>query len=277
MVDLNEMLKKRVVYEISGMEQVRRFENCVYKTVDGVDLLFDVYYPAGMRDGEQRPAVLFVHGLGPAQLVEHIKDSGQYVSWGQLIASSGLIAITFNHRSPDEHISLKDVANDVDDLVEYVREHAGDLQIDRERLAIWACSAGVPLGVRSALRGTPTFVKCLVAYYGPLEMQPLQDVWGLTEDEVHEFSASTYLEEPVEKLAPMFITRAGIDHPAINASIDSFIEKASTKNVTLDYMTHPAGHHAFDVLDDVARSHEIIKRTLEFTKTYLSDSSTSKG
>ncbi len=175
MVDFNEMLKKRIVYEIPGMEHTRRVENRVYKTVDGVDLLLDVYYPIDLRDGEQRPAILFVHGLGPAELVRHIKDSGQYVSWGQLVAASGLIAVTFNHRSPDEHISLKDVASDIDALVEHVREHAAELQIDREKLAIWAGSAGVPLGVRTALRGTPEFVKCLVAYYGPLDMQPLKD------------------------------------------------------------------------------------------------------
>jgi acetyl esterase/lipase len=277
MADFDKMLKKRVVYEIPGMEQVRRVENRAYKTVDGVNLMLDVYYPVDMRDEEQRPAVLFVHGLGPAQLVEHIKDSGQYVSWGQLIAASGLIAITFNHRSPDEHISLKDVAGDVDDLVQYVRTYAGELHIDREKLAIWTCSAGVPLGIRSGLRGTPAFVKCLVAHYGPLDMQPLKDEWELTEDEVREFSATTYLEEPVEKLAPMLITRAGLDHPSLNTAIDSFIKEASAKTVALDFMTHPGGHHAFDVLDDVARSHEIIKRTLEFIKTYLIGPSTSNA
>lgn len=269
MADFSEMLKKRIVYEIPGMEQIRKVENGIYKTVDGTNLLLDVYYPADLQDGEQRPAVLLVHGLGPAELVQHIKDSGQYVSWGQLIAASGLIAVTFNHRSPDEHISLNEVASDVDDLVEYVREHASELQIDREKLAIWTCSAGVPLGTRSALRGTPEFVKCLVAYYGPLDMQPLKDEWELTEDEVREFSATSYLEEPIEKLAPMLITRAGLDHPTLNAAIDSFIKEAIAKNVTLDFMTHPGGHHAFDVLDDVARSHEIIKRTLEFMKTHL--------
>lgn len=276
MVDFNEMLKKRIVYEIPAMEQTRSLENSVYKTVDGMDLLLDVYYPMDLRAGEQRPAVLFIHGLGPAEIVRHIKDSGQYVSWGQLIAASGLIAVTFNHRSPDEHISLEDVAGDVDELVEYVREHAGELQIDTEKLALWSGSAGVPLGVRSALHGTPAFVKCLVAYYGPLDMQPLKDDWELTEDEVREFSAATYLERNVERLAPMLIIRAGLDHPILNATIDSFIKEASAKNVALDFMTHPGGHHAFDILDDVARSHEIIKRTLEFMQTYLIGSDVSE-
>ena len=275
MADVNELQKKRIVYEIAGMEQSRVTKNRVYKTVEERDLLLDVYYPADMRDGEPRPAVVFVHGLGPAELVKHIKDSGQYVSWGQFIAASGFIAITFNHRSPDGHISLKDVGGDVDELVAYVREHAGELQIDKEKLAIWAGSAGVPLGVRSALRGTPSFVKCLVAYYGPLDLEPLKAQWHLTEEEVREFSASTYLEESAEKLAPMLITRAGLDYPELNATIDHFIKEASAKNVALDFMTHPRGQHAFDILDNVARSREIIQRTLEFLKASLISSSSS--
>ena len=269
MIDFNELLKKRIVYEIPGMEQSRFAKNRVYKTAEGMDLLLDVYYPADLRDGEQRPAVVFVHGLGPAELVKHIKDSGQYVSWGQLIAAEGLIGVTFNHRSPDEHLSLRDVAGDVDDLVKYVREQAEELQIDRDRLAIWAGSAGVPLGVWAALPGNPAFVKCLVAYYGPLDLQPLKAAWELTEDSVHEFSATSYLEY-AGSLAPMLIAKAGLDYPELNASIDHFIKEASERNLALDYMIHPRGQHAFDILDDDARSHEIIKRTLEFFKTHLS-------
>ncbi len=269
MPDYNELLKMRIVYEISGMEQSSVTKNRVYKTAEGIDLLLDVYYPADMGDVERRPAVVFVHGLGPAELVKHIKDSGQYVSWGQLIAANGLIAVTFNHRSPNEQLSLREVASDVDDLVEYIRTHSEELRIDKEKLAIWTCSAGVPLGARSALRGTPAFVKCLVAYYGPLDLQLLKADWGLSEDEVREFSPTTYLESRAKRLAPMLLVKAGLDHPLLNASIDSFVKEASAKNATLDFMTHPGGRHAFDVLDNVARSYEIIKRTLEFMKTSL--------
>ncbi len=268
MADFKESLNKRIVYEIPGMEQSRVDKNRAYKTVEGMNLLLDVYYPADLRDGELRGAVVFVHGLGAAELVKHIKDSGQYVSWGQLIAAGDLIAVTFNHRSPDEHLSLSDVAGDVDDLVKYVREHSEELQIDGDRLAIWAGSAGVPLGVRAALSGNPAFVKCLVTYYGPLDLQPLRAAWELTEDDVHEFSARSYLKHD-ESLPPMLIAKAGLDYPVLNASIDHFIKEASEKNVALDYMVHPGGQHAFDILDDVERSREIIKRTLEFFKTHL--------
>src|ERR1051326_4376 len=137
MVDLEEMKKKRVVFEIPGMDQVRLLENRIYKEAPDGALLLDVYYPPEVRAGEQRPAVLLVHGLGPVELVKDIKNSGQYVSWGQLMAASGFIAVTFNHRSPNAQTSFLDVAGDVDDLVRSVRDHAEEFSIDKERLAIW--------------------------------------------------------------------------------------------------------------------------------------------
>ncbi len=77
MANLNETLKKRVVYAIPGMEQCKVVQDQVYKTVDERDLMLDAYYPADIRDGERRPVVIFVHGLGPDELVRHSKDSGQ--------------------------------------------------------------------------------------------------------------------------------------------------------------------------------------------------------
>lgn len=275
MIDFNKLNKKRVIYTIPGMERAQVVKNRVYKTVDDAELLFDVYYPAEFQEGEQRPAVIFVHGLGPVDFTRNLKSSGQYISWGQLTAASGLIAVTFNHRSPNAHISLRDIADEVDALVNYVREHARELRIDQNRLALWACSAGVPLSVRSALLHTPTFMKGFVAYYGPLNLQNLQAEWNMTEDEVHDFSATTYLKEHVERLAPLFIAKAGRDYPVLNASIDQFIQEASAKNVGLDFLIQPSRQHGFDILNPDARSHEIIQRTLAFLKTSLTSPSAS--
>jgi hypothetical protein len=37
-------------------------------------------------------------------------------------------------------------------------------------------------------------------------------------------------------------------------------------------MNHPTGLHGFDLLNDDARSREILRATLEFVKTHLFDS-----
>lgn len=64
-----------------------------------------------------------------------LKDSGQYVSWGQLAAASGLIAITYEATQPEKNIYS---------VLAYVRKNARTLQIDGDRMGIWACSRNVP-------------------------------------------------------------------------------------------------------------------------------------
>src|SRR5262249_46499938 len=94
-----ELTKKRVVYTIPGMEQVSVQKNITYKTVEGTQLQMDVYFPPDLQRDAQRSAVIFVHGDAPPVFLKAAKDWGVYVSYGQLIAASGLTAITFNHRS----------------------------------------------------------------------------------------------------------------------------------------------------------------------------------
>jgi hypothetical protein len=53
--------------------------------------------------------------------------------------------------------------------------------------------------------------------------------------------------------------------------VDRFIHEAIARNAALEIITHPGGHHGFDILDDDARSRVIIQRTLFFLKTHLEE------
>jgi hypothetical protein len=148
-MDLSEITKKRIIYSIPGMEQSIIRPDILYKTVDGQDLCLDVYYPQGFDFSAKLPAVVFIHGDGPPEIAETLrfaKNMGQYISWGQLIAASGLIAVTFNHRSSEERLSrMASVAGDICDLIDYIRIHAKELSIDRNSLCIWAPPGGGPI------------------------------------------------------------------------------------------------------------------------------------
>ncbi len=278
---------KRIVYAVPAMEEAVVLKDITYKIVGDRELKLDVYYPPDY-DGEARlPGVLFVHGDAPPDFLKDAKDWGCYVSWGQLVAASGLIAVTFNHRSSEALTRIYEAARDVDDLISYVREQAGTLGIDPDVLGIWTCSAGSPMGFRSALRNTPSYVRFVVSYYGIADLkvyygetagseeepgsanEPEQPIPTLSNEVFEEFSAATYLYKGVGRTAPMFIVRAGLDAPELNASIDRLITAAVANNVDIDLMNHSTGHHAFDILDDNARSREVIQATLEFMKAHL--------
>src|SRR5712692_4139049 len=162
MEEQDDFRPKRIVYAIPDMEQAIEQKDITYKTIDDNELKLDVYYPPDYEGEARLPTVIFVHGDGPADFLKDAKDWGSYVSWGQLIAASGLIAVTFNHRSTEWLTQLYEAASDVDDLIQYIRDNSGMLGIDADRLSIWTCSAGSHIVLRSALRISPPYMRCVV-------------------------------------------------------------------------------------------------------------------
>ncbi len=262
-----------VVYTLPDMEGAIVRPDIAYKTVESGDLLMDVYYPADYEGETRLPAVIYVHGDGSPEFLKNAKDRACYVSWGQLAAASGFIGITFNHRSSQMPTKLYDAAKDVDDLLAYVRKNSSSLGIDANALCIWTCSAGSPFGLRSALREDASYIRCIVSYYGITDLKVFYDsdskLPHLSDEVLDEFSAPNRLSKRTNAIPPMFIVRAGLDAPELNRSIDRLLTTAIARNVSLDFMNHATGHHAFDVLDDNVRSQEIIRITLDFMKTHL--------
>lgn len=264
--DLEEMLSRRVLYTLPGMERVRVRRDLRFTQADDIELHADVYHPAG---DDAAPAVICIAGSGPWEVLRNIKDSGVFRSYGELIAASGLAAVTFNHRSPE--IGLGAVADDVDHLVAWIRENALSLRIDPDRIALWAFSGGPPFGWRTVLRLTPPYLRCLVAFYGVLDYRHMTDQLRFAADEVPAtFSPAGLLATGPDRVPPLFVAKAGKDQAWINESIDRFVAEALRLNLHLDLMTHPTGQHAFDTLDDDPRTREIIRRTLEFLREHLS-------
>jgi len=245
-----------VVFSVPGMDQVQRQRDLTYKSLPSGTLLMDIYHPPPPAR-QPLPAVVFVHGDGPADWLKDIKDWGQYVSWGRLVAASGLIGVTFNHRSTERWTRIADAAEDVDDLMATIRGRATEYGVDPSRLAVWVASAGGFLGARAAFDHRSS-VRCLAVYYGLME-----PVGG---PELEKFSVKAVVNQDG---APVLVARAGLDRPQLNEALDRFTDAALKAGLELEVHNHARGHHAFDVLDPGPRSSEIIARTIEFLKTNL--------
>lgn len=269
MSELHEIHTNRVVYAIPGMESASAVSTHTYKTLDDLELLMDVYVPVE-RGEAVLPAVLFVHGDGPEEDLLHAREWGQYVSYGQLLAASGLAAVIFNHRSTQQLTRMDAVAQDIDDAIAFVRENAGGWGIDPERLCVWAISAGAPFGVCSALRALPPHLRCLVAFYGFLSLLHLQsELQDVEPADLERHSPLTYLREHGDAIPPLLIARAGRDRRVVNESIDQFVSAALERGVSFDLLNHADGQHGFDIFDDEARSRAIIRQTLGFGQMHL--------
>jgi len=269
--ELDELAKKRVVYSIPGMERISVEKNIIYKIVGDTTLSLNVYYPLSMIKGMIRPAVLFVHGGGPPERVGQGKDMESFVSWSQLVAASGLVAVTFSHRQLWTLTKLEDARSDINDCIAYILEHGISLGIDTNALCIWSCSSGSLHSLRKMLRDSPTYIRCSVVYYGLLSLlnKKYYTYTSDEEEEIKEFSALHHLRETDKTIAPIFIARAGLDNDYLNDGLDTFVKEAIEKNIPLTFMNHPTGLHGFDILNDDEQSRRIIKATLEFMKAHL--------
>jgi acetyl esterase/lipase len=260
-----EMIRIRVVWSVPGMDAVVTSRNRVYKTGDGGPLHFDFYAPPGASG--PRPAVILVHG-GPIPKTG-AKNMGVFVSYGELLAASGLVAVTFDHSflSPAR---LSEAGADIADLVSHVRANATSLGVDPERLALWAFSGGGPF-LSAGLRERPGWLRAVVAYYAALDLQqpaPGADSGLSTELRVM-YSPLAALGTDARTAPPILVARAGLDHPWLNDGIDRFVAAASAHGATIDLMNHPDGRHGFDILDDEPRSRAIIRHTIEFLREQL--------
>src|SRR5437773_447065 len=86
---------KKVVYEIPGMASAIVRRDVPYGTAGAVAVTMDLYYPSA-APGATLPAIVVVLGYPPREpnpLGCAFKEMEWSVSWGRLIAASGIVAI----------------------------------------------------------------------------------------------------------------------------------------------------------------------------------------
>lgn len=257
--------RKRVVYQIPGMDAVTIRRNVEYRTTDPA-LTMDLYYPPDTKITARIPAVVFVSGYPDPGFEKMVgckfKEMGSYISWGQLTAVSGIVAITYTNIEP---------AADVKTLLQYIRENAASLGIDENRIGLWACSGNVPNALSVLMHERGDYLKCAVLCYGC--MLDLEGSTGMADAAKMFGFVNPCAGKSVEDLpneVPLFIARAGQDQmPRLNETMDRFLAKALTCNLPITFTNHPAGPHAFDVLDNSETSREIIRQILTFMRFHL--------
>jgi acetyl esterase/lipase len=112
-------------------------------------LTLDLYRPASVS--APRPLVIYVHGGGWQS--GHTRHSGAFEDWPGVLASiaaRGYVVASLEYRLSAE-APFPAAIQDVKAAVRWLRTHAAEFGIDKQRVAIWGGSAG---GQLAALAGT---------------------------------------------------------------------------------------------------------------------------
>lgn len=249
------LTRTRVVYEKPEMDQVIVQRDLEYKT----GLTTDIYYPPNMSD-RAYPAVIIVAGYpdpGHQRILGcKFKETGSTVSWAQLIAAAGIIAIAYTNSKPVE---------DLNSLLDFIQQNSDNLKINSAKIALLASSGNVPLAL-SALIDYQS-LKCAALLYG-YSMHPNVNEMAKMYGFVNPVADKSIDDLP--KYVPMFIGRAGQDQtPYLNEVLDRFVIEALTRNLPITFANHPNGPHAFDLFDDSHTTRVIIQQVLDFLNLQL--------
>lgn len=264
---MSSIKKKELLYDIDASIKITVKKDITYKNADGKSLLMDLYRPEDAGHKEKLPAVILIHGEGPEIFIKDAKDWGVYTSYGKLLSSMGFAAVTFNHRrAASDFTKINEVARDVLDAVKYVKNNAESLNIDINRICVWTFSLG---GIYTGLflKNTEEKVKCLISYYGFLDIYAKVSRQG---DIYDAFTPKNYLSKLNSNVPSIFIVKAAQDKiKGVNQSIDEFIQQAKLNNIKYNYIIHKTGGHAFDAMNDNSETRDIIGQTLKFIENNL--------
>jgi hypothetical protein len=255
-----EMAKRPIVHRVPGMDDVEVRRDQPFGDAES-DLRFDLYLPPGLAPGDRRPAVVFVYGFSRPEFARGLKDMNAYVSWGRLLAASGMVAVAYAYRDP---------VADVRTLLAHLRANAASLSIDPARLAAFSFSGSVPRLLALLMDEPPDTFRCAVFAYGLTLDEPGNS--AITEVAAHYgiFAATGREVKELPASLPLFVLRAGRDQtPGLNPRLDRFVAEAIACNLPLTFANHPTGPHAFDLLDDSEVTHTLIGDVVAYLRTRL--------
>jgi acetyl esterase len=119
----------------------------VYKTVDDFDLKMNILYPKDYKKGKKYPAVVFFFGGGWQNGNVH-----QFEQQCRFVASKGMIAMAANYRvASRNHSTPVDAVEDAKSAMRWVRQHAGELGVKKNKIVAAGGSAGGHLAASAAL------------------------------------------------------------------------------------------------------------------------------
>jgi acetyl esterase len=121
-----------------------------YREVDGRALSAYVFVPARHGGRERTSAILLFHGGGWSAG----SPEWTFAAAGRF-AGLGMVAIPIEYRLSQGDVTPIEALSDVCAAFRWVRRHAGDLQIDPERVAGYGTSAGGHLVASTATVGCP--------------------------------------------------------------------------------------------------------------------------
>ena len=253
---LREIAKKTVLYRMPGTDDV--FVRSATYNAGQTALPMDIYYPKEPAQGDRLPLVIIAFGYADPE--GNLRRFGPVTSWARLIAASGMATVIYANTDPAENIHA---------VLAHLRTNAAALNVDEERIGLYAASANVAVALSALMRDAGITAASLLCGY----TMDLDGSTGVADAAKQFLFANACAGKTVDDLpadVPMLFVRAGRDQfPGINEALDKVIVRALARNLPLTFINYPSGVHGFEFEEDTDVSRDIVQQVLTFLRTRL--------
>ncbi|WP_459995709.1 alpha/beta hydrolase fold domain-containing protein [Marinitoga arctica] len=256
-----------------------------YKKVNNRDLKLDIYYP---KEKGIHPIVFFTHGGG---WVSGFRNQKNNVSWCKFLASKGFAVVSIDYRLGISH-TMDDILSDYTDALNFIKEKAYNLSLDKNKIVLMGLSAGGHLSL--LYYAYNTFVKNeknisgiqgVVAYYTPSNLKHLfdKDVKSVfakiaTATTLKDLPTPTkdgkYLYySPIfwinKNMKPILLVHGKKDKTVPFSSSVELLKKLREKGVQTKILVHKNGDHAFEFENRDIQTIRILHETVKFIRSLM--------
>ena len=206
-------------------ELVEMKTHVVYAVPDGEKLAMQIVKPMWKSDGKGFPLVVFIQGSAWTK-----PDQFWEIPQLSLLARRGFVIASVTHRScftAPAPAFLKDVKT----AIRFLRAHAAEYDIDKERVCAWGTSSGGNTALLLGMtgddpafegddwKGESTKVQAVVDCFGPTDLVKMAEVQyadRATDEEKNLFLALAGAEDwqtPLRAISPICYAQPGQDFP----------------------------------------------------------------
>ena len=253
------MTLKRIIRNLESMPGVEVTHDVAYHE----ELKLDVYHPA-RSSAALPPVVVIVAGYRdvgvPLTLGCNFREMEFNVSLAQLIAVSGMAAITYSTSSP---------AHDAGRVADFIARSGAALRIDANRVGVWAASGNGPVALGFLMEKRPVVRAAVLSNgytFDAAEITAVAEA-SATYRFVNATAGKSVADLPTD--LPMQIVRCGHDDAGLNAAMDRFVADAVRSNLPITFVNHATAPHAFEINVDTPLSHHILDGMLSFMRFNL--------
>ncbi|NJL81842.1 MAG: alpha/beta hydrolase [Chloroflexaceae bacterium] len=141
---------------------VRCQRGIVFANPDGVNLTLNSYLPP--LPGKYPGIVIIYGGAWQTGSPERGESMSRY------LAAQGYAAIAISYRHAPQY-QFPAQLEDVQAALSYIQDHADELEVNLQRMAVLGRSAGAQLAMLAAYQGNLMPLRAVVNYYGPADLQ----------------------------------------------------------------------------------------------------------